>query len=249
LTQVNGDLGLPAILISNGRARYAASVLRRPKSAKEPAAAAGDKLMHPTSHEYERYDAVGLADLVRRRDVQAAELVSCAIDRIERRNPFLNAVVHKMYEAAFQAAESPLPASPLAGVPFLLKDLFAALAGEPLTYSSRLLADYAPTQDSELVLRYRRGGLIIVGKTNTSEFGLMPVTESEFRGPARNPWDTDITPGGSSGGTAAAVASGIVPVAHGSDGGGSLRMPASCRGLFGMKPSCGFPKWCLLTTI
>jgi hypothetical protein len=122
-------------------------VLRRPKSAKEPAAAAGDKLMHPTSHEYERYDAVGLADLVRRRDVQAAELVSCAIDRIERRNPFLNAVVHKMYEAAFQAAESPPRFALAAAIP--AQDLFAALAGGSLTVC-RLLADYAPTQDSDL---------------------------------------------------------------------------------------------------
>jgi len=206
--------------------------------------------------EYERYDGLGLAELVRDRQVTAGELVEAALARIEARNPALNAVVHTMAEQAQAEAsgegawagasgDSSLGAAgepssgAFAGVPLVLKDLMAAVAGEPLTSSCRFLANYVPDHDSELVRRLRRAGFVFVGKTNTPEFGIMAVTEPRFRGPARNPWDTDRTTGGSSGGSAAAVAAGITPLAHGGDGGGSIRIPASCCGLFGLKPSRG----------
>ncbi|MFH1177956.1 MAG: amidase, partial [Acidobacteriota bacterium] len=153
--------------------------------------------------DYERYDGLSLAELVRRREVTPAELVEAAIARIEARNPALNAVVHTMYEKARAAAAGPLPGGPFAGVPLLLKDLLAACADEPLTSSCQLLAGFVPDHDSELVARLRRAGFIILGKTNTPELGIMGVTESRFRGPARNPWSLGHTPGGSSGGAAA----------------------------------------------
>ncbi|MHC4984211.1 MAG: amidase [Planctomycetota bacterium] len=167
------------------------------------------------------------------------ELVACAIERIEARNPVLNAVVNRMFASAREVAQGPLPDGPFSGVPFLLKDLLAAFGGQPLTASCRFLAGFTPEGDSELVCRHKRAGLIVVGQTNTPEFGIMPVTESRFRGPAHNPWNIDHTPGGSSGGSAAAVAAGFVPIAHGNDGGGSIRIPASCCGLFGLKPTRG----------
>jgi amidase len=182
-------------------------------------------------------DATELAGLVRRKEVTPAELVEAAIDRIERINPTLNAVVTPMFDQAREAARGPLPEGPLTGVPFLVKDLIASCQGVRLTSGSRSLAEFVSGQDSELVARLRRSGLIIVGKTNTAEFGLMPTTECHLFGPTRNPWDTTRTPGGSSGGSAAAVATGLVPMAHGNDGGGSIRIPASCCGLFGLKPS------------
>ena len=189
--------------------------------------------------QYESYDGLGLADLVRRREVRASEVIDAAIARIEARNPAVNAVVHTMFEKARHAASRPLPDGPFAGVPFLLKDLMAACAGEPLTSSCRFLADYVPDHDSELVARHRRAGLIVLGKTNTPELGILGVTEPLLHGPTRNPWQLEHTPGGSSGGAAAAVAAGMVPLAHGGDGGGSIRIPASCCGLFGFKPSRG----------
>ena len=131
------------------------------------------------------------------------------------------------------------PTGRSAGVPFLVKDMDGFLADEPCTFSSRSLRDYVPNHDSELFARYRRAGVVFVGKTNCPEFGIYGVTEPEFRGPARNPWNTDHTPGGSSGGSSAAVAAGIVPVAHAGDGGGSIRIPASACGLFGLMPSRG----------
>ncbi len=189
--------------------------------------------------DYDRYDATGLAELVRSDDVHPRELVEAAIEAIERSNAALNAVIHKMYEQAIRRADDVLPAGPFAGVPFLLKDLGAAYAGEPLTGGSKYLRYYVPDFDSEVVARYKQAGLIVVGKTNTPEFGLVAVTEPELHGPTRNPWDTDRTPGGSSGGSAAAVAAGYVPAAHASDGGGSIRIPASATGLFGLKPTRG----------
>jgi amidase len=199
---------------------------------------------HVAVSEYGTLDGLGLAALVRARKVSPAELLEEAIARAERVNPAVNAIVRPLYDDARRAAAVPPgpsdPASaPFAGVPFLLKDLDAAVAGVPLTAGCRLLADWKPDWESTLVTRFRRVGLTIFGKTNTPELGLTPFTEPALFGPARNPWHRDHTPGGSSGGAAAAVASGIVPVAHASDGGGSIRIPASCCGLFGLKPSRG----------
>ena len=184
-------------------------------------------------------DATAQAELVRRGEVQPIELVEAAIERVERLNPALNAVVTPMYEQALAAARASLPAGPFAGVPFLLKDLLASYAGVPMTAGSSSLRDFVPDHDSELVSRLKRAGLVILGKTNTCEFGLLPTTEPRLFGPTRNPWDTTRTPGGSSGGSAAAVAAGLVPMAHANDGGGSIRIPAACCGVFGLKPTRG----------
>ncbi len=182
-------------------------------------------------------DATAQAELVRRKEVKPAELVEAAIERIERVNPTINAVITPMYELGRAAASGQLPDGPFAGVPFLLKDLFASYAGVRMASGSALLRDYVSEHDSELVTRHKRAGLIILGKTNTPEFGILPTTEPSLFGPSRNPWDTTRTTGGSSGGSAAAVAARLVPMAHGNDGGGSIRIPASCCGLFGLKPT------------
>jgi amidase len=182
-------------------------------------------------------DATAQAESVRKREVQPIELVDAAIERIERLNPRLNAVVVKLYEQARAQAAADLPDGPFRGVPFLLKDLLGFLGGIPCTSGSALLKDFVPDQDSELVARYKRAGLIILGKTNTSELGILPTAEPRLFGPVHNPWNLDRTTGGSSGGSAAAVASGMVAMAHGNDGGGSIRIPASCCGLFGLKPT------------
>ncbi len=189
--------------------------------------------------EYPNYDGIGLAELVRKKEVAPIDLVEEAIRRIEALNPQLNAVIHKMYDYARKLAQGPLPDGPFAGVPFLLKDLVAACANEPIRKGCRFFSNYVADHDTELVTRFKAAGLIIVGKTNVPEFGLTPVTESELFGPCKNPWDLARTPGGSSGGSASAVAARLVPVAHGNDGGGSIRAPASCCGLFGLKPSRG----------
>ncbi|MBG99608.1 MAG: amidase [Solibacterales bacterium] len=182
-------------------------------------------------------DALGQAELVRRGDIKSIELVDAVIDRIEKLNPHLNAVVTKMYEQARQAATGNVPDGPFQGVPFLLKDLGATYGGVRQTSASKALADFIPEQDSELVVRQKKAGLIIVAKTNTPEFGLTATTEPHLFGPTHNPWNVACTPGGSSGGSAAAVAARIVPMAHANDGGGSIRIPASCCGLFGLKPA------------
>jgi amidase len=192
-----------------------------------------------TFADYDDYDALGLADLVRNGEVSPRELVQAAIERIETLNPRINAVVHRMYDDALAAADQPLTDGPFAGVPFLLKDLLSLYAGAPTRNGSRIYEHYVASIDSELVRRYRKAGLIVVGKTNTPEFGLTPFTEPELFGPTRNPWDVARTSGGSSGGAAAAVASGMVPMAGGGDGGGSIRIPASCCGIFGLKPTRG----------
>lgn len=185
------------------------------------------------------FDAIALASLVRTGEVTPLELVDAAIERIEKVNGTLNAVVTPMFELARETAKSPLPDGPFKGVPFLLKDLQAAFNGVRMTCASRYLQDFVPNHDSELVARYKRAGLITVGKTNTPEFGILPTTEPQLFGATRNPWDVSRTPGGSSGGSAAAVASGMVPAAHANDGGGSIRIPASCCGIFGLKPTRG----------
>jgi amidase len=182
-------------------------------------------------------DGTAQGDLVRRKEVQAIELVEAAIERIEDLNPTLNAVVTPMYEEARAAAKESVPDGPFSGVPFLLKDLLAAYKGVPMSMGSELTRNFTPDQDSELVKRQKRSGLIILGKTNTPEFGILPTTEPRLFGSTRNPWDIERTTGGSSGGSAAAVAAGLVPLAHANDGGGSIRIPASCCGLFGLKPT------------
>lgn len=187
--------------------------------------------------EFISYDATGLADLVRKKEVKAIELVEASIERIERFNPKLNAVVTPMFEQARKEANGRLIDGPFSGVPFLLKDLGAPCAGARMTMGSAFLGDFVPDRDNELVARFKRAGLIIIGKTNTPELGILPTTESRLLGPCRNPWNCDRTAGGSSGGSAAAVAARFVPMAHGNDGGGSIRIPASCCGLFGLKPT------------
>lgn len=182
-------------------------------------------------------DATSQAELVRKKEVNPIELVDAAIERIESTNPRLNAVVTPMFDQARAAAGAGLPDGPFTGVPFLLKDLLASYAGVPLTSGSSFTRDFVPDHDSELVARYKRAGLIILGKTNTPEYGILPTTEPALFGSSRNPWDPSRATGGSSGGSAAAVASGMVPFAHGNDGGGSIRIPASCCGLFGLKPT------------
>ncbi|MDE3135828.1 MAG: amidase [Acidobacteriota bacterium] len=184
-------------------------------------------------------DATAHAALVRRGEVTPLDLVEAAIARAQRVNPALNAIVTPLYDQARAAARGTLPDGPFRGVPFLLKDLVASYAGARMTGGSAFLRDYVPDHDSELVTRFRRAGLVIIGKTNTPEFGILPTTEPLLFGPCRNPWDTERMAGGSSGGSAAAVAAGIVPMAHANDGGGSIRIPASCCGLFGMKPTRG----------
>jgi amidase len=185
-------------------------------------------------------DATAQADLVRRKEVTPAEMVEAAIGRIEHLNPELNAVITPLYERAREAAVAARLDAAFAGVPFLLKDIVAEYEGTPLSEGSAFLANhYVSPQDSELVRRYRQAGLIILGKTNTPEFALMPTTESRQFGPCRNPWNTSLTTGGSSGGSAAAVAAGMVAAAHANDGGGSIRVPASCCGLVGLKPTRG----------
>lgn len=187
--------------------------------------------------DYIQHDALGLAALVRRHEVSPAELVEVAIARIEQLNPALNAVIHPMYDHARGLAQQRLPEGPFTGVPFLLKDLIAAYAGQPMRSGSRMTEGYVPDYDSELVKRYKAAGVITLGKTNTPEYGLMPTTEPEAFGPTCNPWNPSQSAGGSSGGSAAAVAVAMVPMAHGSDAGGSIRIPASCCGVFGFKPT------------
>jgi amidase len=196
--------------------------------------------------DFSNYDALGLAALVRQKEVSPLELVEAAIEDIEKLNPELNAVIYKRYETARKEAQKwgikmdkGNPRAVFAGVPFLLKDLVAECKGAPFREGSRAVQGYVSKLDTELVKRQKAAGLIIVGKTNTPEFGLLPATEPLLFGPTKNPWDPKLTPGGSSGGSAAAVAARIVPMAHGNDGGGSIRVPASCCGLFGLKPTRG----------
>ncbi|NMD42102.1 MAG: amidase [Firmicutes bacterium] len=188
---------------------------------------------------YWRYDGTALAGLVRKKEVSAEEICEAAIARLEQVNPQLNAVIHKMFAQARAAARDSAVEGPFAGVPFLLKDISQEIKGEPMTQGSQALRNNLAQADSEYTRRMRRTGVIFLGITNVPEFALMGITEPQFHGPTRNPWNTDHTPGGSSGGAAAAVASGIVPIAGANDGGGSIRIPAAFCGLFGLKPSRG----------
>ncbi len=184
-------------------------------------------------------DAVALAEMVVTGEVSARELVQEAIHRIEKHNPSVNAVVGTRFEQALADVEAGLPAGPLTGVPMLVKDLGTEVRGLPSTQGSRLFSEGTADQDSELVSRYRRAGMVVLGTTNTPELGLNASTEPQLFGPTRNPYDLARSSGGSSGGSAAAVAAGLVPVAHGSDGGGSIRIPSAMCGLYGLKPSRG----------
>ncbi len=185
-------------------------------------------------------DATAQAELVRNGDVSPTELVEAAIARVEQVNPELNAVIHELFEEGRAEAESPdLPDGPFKGVPFLFKDLGAAYAGQPLHLGMRALkeAGFRAPMDSYLGERFRAAGFVVIGKTNVPELGILPTTEPVAYGATRNPWNIDHTPGGSSGGSGAAVASGMVPAAHANDGGGSIRIPASINGLVGLKPT------------
>ncbi len=192
-----------------------------------------------TRQEYVAADATELARKIREGECSAGEVLDAALDRLHEVNPSLNAVISTRIEAARKEASGigAALAQPFAGVPFLIKDLTSTLAGHPSTAGSRLLRGWTPAEDSELVARWRAAGLVILGSTNSPEFGLLPITEPVAYGPTRNPWNLDHTPGGSSGGSGAAVAAGIVPMAGAGDGGGSIRIPASCCGLFGLKPT------------
>jgi amidase len=187
--------------------------------------------------EYADYDGLGLSHLVRKGDVTPLELLEEAISRIEKHNGVLNAVVYKAYDEARAVAKGKLPDGPFKGVPFLIKDINLEVAGWPMSNGSALLEGYVSKGDSELTRRYRAAGMVLAGKTNTPEFGIPGTTEGRFLGNCHNPWNPNHSTGGSSGGAAAAVASGIVPMAHASDGLGSIRIPAAQCGLFGMKPT------------
>ncbi|MBI3634916.1 MAG: amidase [Candidatus Rokubacteria bacterium] len=190
--------------------------------------------------DYERYDATGLAELVRRRRVTPQALLEAAIERVEARNPIVNAVVIPLYDYARRAIAEGLPEGPFRGVPFLVKDLGAPIAGVRMTQGSRFFADTPPASaDSEHVARLKRAGLVIFGRTNTCEIGLSLTCEPRLHGPTKNPWDPTRISGGSSGGAAAAVGARIVPMAHATDGFGSIRAPAACCGVVGLKPTRG----------
>lgn len=187
-------------------------------------------------NDYERHDALSLAALVAAGEVTSAELLDVARTRARACNPNLNAVVRWMDDHATTRVQGELTGS-LAGVPFVLKDLFQDLEGVPTSNGCKALVDVPAQQTTVAVQRYLDAGLVIFAKTSTPEFGAKGITEPEAFGPCRNPWNRDHTPGGSSGGAAALVAAGVVPAASASDGGGSIRIPAACCGLFGLKPA------------
>ncbi len=190
--------------------------------------------------DFEQYDALGLADLVRRGKVSATELLEAAIERVEARDGAVNAVTMKLYDYGRKAIADGLPDGPFTGVPFLLKDLTASLAGVKMTRGSKFFADAPPpTADSDHVKRLKRAGLVIFGRTNTCEIGLSLTCEPQLYGPTKSPWDLTRISGGSSGGAAASVGARMLPIAHGSDGFGSIRVPAACCGIVGLKPTRG----------
>jgi amidase/6-aminohexanoate-cyclic-dimer hydrolase len=187
--------------------------------------------------EYSNFDGLGLAELVANGDVTPRDLLDEAISRTEEVNPKLNAVTTKLYDHAEKQIKAGLPDGPFKGVPYLLKDLHLLVKGTVTTSGSRAFVDNVADHDSTLVERYKKAGLVLFGKTNTPEFGLTTTTEPALFGPSRNPWNPEHSPGGSSGGAGAAVAARVVPMANASDGGGSIRIPASANGVFGLKPS------------
>lgn len=199
-----------------------------------------------TLDEYRRYDALGLAELVKKGEISPEALIDTAIKQIETANPALNAVIHRRFDEARADAKKVNRSAPFAGVPMLVKDLGMEVSGLPMNTGCRGYRDYVSPQDSFAVQKMKKAGLIILGKTNTPEFGITPFTEPELHGPTRNPWNPAFSPGGSSGGSAAAVAAGMTPIATANDGGGSIRIPASCCGLFGLKPSRGRVSWSAL---
>ena len=188
--------------------------------------------------EYDDLDATALSGLIQRKELSPSEVLEAAIERAEARNPKLNAIVTPLFERARERAER-LPKGPLYGVPFLLKDLKAQLKGTPTSNGTRLMKGKVATETSIIAARFEASGVQTIGKSNSPEFGIMGVTEPEIWGPCRNPWDLSRTPGGSSGGASSAVSARIVPIAHAGDGGGSIRIPASACGLFGIKPTRG----------
>ncbi|PAV27820.1 amidase [Virgibacillus profundi] len=189
---------------------------------------------------YLTLDATDMAELIRSKEVKPSELLALSFQQLEKVNPTLNAVVHNRKEKVLaEANQLSIENRPFAGVPTLLKNISQSLKGEPLTSGSKLLKASVADHDSNLVGKLREAGFLFMGHTNTPEFGLKNITEPEVYGPTRNPWNSDYSPGGSSGGSATAIASGVVPLAGASDGGGSIRIPASFSGLFGLKPTRG----------
>lgn len=189
--------------------------------------------------EFVGLDLSAQAALVKTGQLTAGELLEAAIRRAEKTNPQLNAIIRPLHDEARREARAADKHSVFSGAPFLVKDLYCHMAGVPTTGASEITKDFVPDHDSELMRRYRKSGLSTFGKTNLCEFGTLGTTEPKLFGATRNPWDTSRSSGGSSGGAGAAVAAGIVPAAHGGDGAGSIRIPASCCGLFGLKPSRG----------
>ncbi|MBX3511662.1 MAG: amidase [Hyphomonadaceae bacterium] len=189
--------------------------------------------------EYRRHDAIGLAALIANGDISPDEALDAALERAEAVNGKINAIILDLEDEARAAIAAGLPQGPLRGVPMPIKDISVHMRGHPTGAGSRLFASQPASEDSALIRLYREAGMVLFAKTNTPEFGLSPITAPRANGATRNPWDIGRTSGGSSGGAAAAVAAGVTPAAHGSDGGGSIRIPASCCGLFGLKPSRG----------
>ena len=187
--------------------------------------------------DYTSRDGLALAELVARKEVKPEELAEAALAAVEKVNPRINAVLHTLREAASGEIRGGLPAGPFTGVPFLVKELVLHAKGVRCEMGSRLARGFVAQEDTELMARFRRAGLVLVGTTQTPEFGYNPTTEPKAFGPVRNPWDPGRSAGGSSGGSGASVAAGIAPIAHANDGGGSIRIPASCNGLVGLKPT------------
>src|SRR5580692_2571241 len=185
------------------------------------------------------HDAVSLAGLIAKHQVSAEEVLDAAIGRAEQVNPVINAIVHTQYDQARRAVAASLPEGPLKGVPYLIKDLGFFETGEPATFGSSLFRDFGADHETAYVTRCKKAGLVFIGRSSSPEFGLNPNTEPRLYGSCRNPWNLEYSAGGSSGGAAAAVAAGVLPVAHATDGGGSIRIPAAQCGLFGLKPSRG----------